>query len=130
MKKEYILCAAVHYDNGLKYIFQPNYGIETGFVICGYRHPYIADILPMNPYYLKNVFEENTDKEQIQKYEELKVKYGWQEKDLTRCNTIQGFLTSKGRFVNRKEAYTIALAAGQIDETAGVNGELFSEDLY
>lgn len=49
---------------------------------------------------------------------------------MTRCKTIQGFITNKGRFVNRKEAFKIALDAGQIDESAGVGGELFSEDLY
>ena len=65
----------------------------------------------------------------IQKYEELKVKYGWQEDSLTRCNTVQGFITNKGRFVDRKEAFQIALAAGQIGEDAGVNKELFSEVL-
>ena len=126
---EYILCAAVWYDNGLKYKFQDTYGIETGFVLAGYRHPLICDVLPFNPHYLKKMFDED-DKEAIQKYEELKVKYGWQEKDLTRCKTVQGFLTSTGRFVDRKEAYRIALNAGQIDESNGVDGELFSEDLY
>ena len=129
MTSEYILCAAVHYDNGLEYKFQKNYGIETGFVLCGYRHPMICDILPFNPFYLKKLFDED-DKEAIQKYEELKVKYGWQEKDLTRCEVIQGFITNKGRFVDRKEAYKIAYAAGQIDSSNGADNELFSEDLY
>lgn len=129
MKTEYILCAAVHYDNGLEYKYQKNYGIETGFVLCGYRHPMICDVLPFNPYYLKKLFDED-DKGAIQKYEELNIKYGWQEKELTRCKTTQGFLTSKGRFVDRKEAYKIALTAGQIDSSNGVDGELFSEDLY
>lgn len=129
MKTEYILCAAVHYDNGLEYKYQKNYGIETGFVLCGYRHPMICDVLPFNPYYLKKLFDED-DKEAIQKYEELNIKYGWQEKDLTRCKTTQGFITNKGRFVNRKEAYKIALNTGQIDSSNGVDGELFSEDLY
>jgi hypothetical protein len=32
--------------------------------------------------------------------------------------------------INRKWAFQIALDAGQIDEDAGVGGELFSEDLY
>lgn len=130
-QKEYILCAAVHYDNGLEYNFQKIYGIKTGFVICGYRHPLICDILPFNPFYLKRIFADSEpDKIAVQKYEELKYKYGWQEDSLTRCETIQGFLTSKGRFVNRREAFQIALAAGQIDESAGVDRELFSEDLY
>lgn len=126
---EYILCAAVWYDNGLEYKFQKQYGIQTGFVLCGYRHPLICDVLPFNPHYLKKIFDEE-DKDAIQKYEELKCKYGWQEDSLTRCNTIQGFLTSTGRFVDRKEAYRIALNAGQINESNGVDGELFSEDLY
>lgn len=128
-EEECILCAAIHYDNGLEYNFHYNYGVKTGFVLCGYRHPHIISVLPTNPYWLKNKFNDG-DKEVIQKYEELLVKYGWQEDSLTRCNTIQGFITNKGRFVNRKEAFQIALVAGQIDEDAGVNKELFSEDLY
>lgn len=127
--KEYVLCAAIHYDNGLKYTFHDVYGIDTGFVLCGYRHPHILSVLPTNPYYLKGMFDDG-NADAIQKYEELNVKYGWQEDSLTRCKTIQGFVTNKGRFVNRKEAFQIALNAGQIDETNGVNGELFSEDLY
>lgn len=129
MTTDYILCAAVHYDNGLEYKFQKSYGIETGFVLCGYRHPMICDILPFNPYYLKKIFDID-DKDAIQKYEELNIKYGWQEKDITRCKLTQGFITNKGVFVNRKEAYKIALNAGQIDGSNGVDGELFSEDLY
>lgn len=128
-EEECILCAAIHYDNGLVYNFHYNYGVETGFVLCGYRHPHIISVLPTNPYWLERKFDED-DKEVIQKYDELLVKYGWQEDSLTRCETIQGFITNKGRFVNRKEAFQIALAAGQIDGSAGVEGELFSEDLY
>ena len=129
-KLEKILCAAIHYDNGLKYKFQTStYGVETGFVLCGYRHPFILDVLPTNPYWLKGVFAEG-NAEEIQKYEELKYKYGWQEDSLTRCKTVQGFITTTGRFVNRKEAWEIARAAGQIDDNGGYNRELFSEDLY
>ncbi|NKX37668.1 hypothetical protein HGG70_07015 [Rhodobacteraceae bacterium R_SAG4] len=44
----------------------------------------------------------------------------------------QGFLTSKGRFVNRTEAYYIAHRQGQIIEKTGSVDvpELFSEDLW
>ena len=43
----------------------------------------------------------------------------------------QGFLTSVGRFVNRKEAKFIAFNAGQIRAGANTsNPELFSEDLW
>jgi hypothetical protein len=128
-EEECILCAAIHYDNGLEYNFHYNYGVKTGFVLCGYKHPHIISVLPTNPYWLQRKFEEN-DREVIQKYEELCVKYGWQEDSLTRCKVIQGFITNKGRFVNREEAFQIALKAGQINENAGVDRELFSEDLY
>lgn len=128
---EYILCAAIHYDNGIEYKFQKLYGISTGFVLCGFRHPYIIDVLPTNPYFLKRLYEdEEIDPAEKQKYEELKYKYGWQEKDLLRCETTQGFLTSKGRFVNREEALAIARKVGQVKDDAGYKGELFSEDLY
>ena len=44
----------------------------------------------------------------------------------------QGFYTSKGRFVNRKEAYKIALKAGQIKKNRDFPNMklLYSEDLY
>lgn len=130
-KPEYILCAAIHYDNGIKYRFQQMYGIETGFVLCGFRHPHIIDVLPTNPYYFKNLFEgEEVDPVEKQKYDELKYKYGWADDSLTRCETTQGFLTSKGRFVNREEALEIARAAGQVGDDAGYKKQLFSEDLY
>lgn len=44
---------------------------------------------------------------------------------------IQGFLTNKNRFVDRKEAFQIALKQNQIldlNDTRGVT--LYSEDLY
>jgi len=126
---EHIICAAIHYDNGLHYEHQDCFGIKTGFVLAGWRHPNILSVLPTNPYWLKGMFNSG-DKEAIQKYEELRVKYGWQEDSLTRCDTVQGFLTSKGRFVDRKEAWKIAREADQIDEDGGHAKELFSEDLY
>ena len=51
----------------------------------------------------------------------------------------QGFYTSKGRFVNRKEAMVIAMAAGQVRNTyygrkplmeAYNDGDLLVKDLY
>jgi hypothetical protein len=43
----------------------------------------------------------------------------------------QGFLTSKGRFVDRKEALVIALKANQVLDVNDIRGnKLFSEDLY
>lgn len=44
----------------------------------------------------------------------------------------QGFLTSTGRFVSRKEAWVIAEAAGQILRCTSTSGPgtLYSEDLW
>jgi hypothetical protein len=44
---------------------------------------------------------------------------------------VQGFLTDQGRFVDRKEALQIALAAGQVLNPDDVRGaRLYSEDLW
>lgn len=46
-------------------------------------------------------------------------------------NVIQGFLTSTGRFVGRKEAWSLAVAAGQLVPKPGASvPDLFSEDLW
>lgn len=42
----------------------------------------------------------------------------------------QGFYTSYGRFVDRKEAYMIAYNAGQVGGVFEANKLLYSEDLY
>lgn len=46
----------------------------------------------------------------------------------------QGFITSTGRYVNRKDAMEIAVAAGQVDpnnrKSGSDSGDLFSEDLW
>jgi hypothetical protein len=43
---------------------------------------------------------------------------------------VQGFLTSSGRFVDRKEGLAIATAAGQIAKKHGNPTILFSEDMW
>lgn len=42
----------------------------------------------------------------------------------------QGFLTTKGRFVDRAEGFRIATAADQIETKHGSPGLLFSEDMW
>lgn len=43
---------------------------------------------------------------------------------------VQGFLTNRLRFVDRKEAAEIALSSGQVRELRFQPSELFSEDLW
>lgn len=42
----------------------------------------------------------------------------------------QGFLTTKGRFVDRVEGLALALQSGQIEEKQGNPNELYSEDMW
>ena len=55
----------------------------------------------------------------------------WQGKHVSRNPHHQGFLTSRGRFVNRKEGLLIALDNNQIIDKSEIRGDnLYSEDLY
>lgn len=100
MKKQYILCAAIHFKDGTKHDSQPK-NIESGYVICGRRHDSCYRI-----YFIVN-----------KQYENTTIKH----------NHIQGFLTSDDFFVNRIEAAKIALKANQINFDTEL---LISEDLY
>lgn len=87
MEEEYILCAAIWFDDGNKYMHQPK-NIECGLVFCGYRHPSIFA-------QIGGTVKERQD-------------IGIYQKEL-------GFLTSQNRFVGRKEAARIAFEAKQTD---------------
>lgn len=97
--EEYILCAASYYNDGNMYVHQPR-NITIGCVICGWRH--------------HNCIATNS---LISLGDSKAPKSG-----------IQGFLTSKGRFVTRSEAEPIAYKAGQIDRSG--SDSLISEELY
>ena len=99
---EHILCAAVWFDDGQPHPHQPT---ATGVVIGGWRHHNCLGVGPA---------------------------LGIDLPDEQRSGKSQGFLTSTGRFVDRREAWNIAEAADQIIERPGRGrrGYLFSEDLY
>jgi len=102
-KPEYIICAAIHFNDNKEHPHQPR-NIKSGFVICGRRHH--------NCYVISSLL----NGESITGYmNEVNGK------------AIQGFLTSKDRFVGRKEAGAIALDQKQITNETNC---LFSEDLY
>ena len=108
-KKEYILCAANHYDDGKKHKFTPK-NIKTGFVICGRRHHNCISTFA------------------------LMVGFPYSEESQKLHNTeIQGFLTNTDRFVDRNEAFDIAEQSGQIKKMEykdKSSRSLLSEDLY
>lgn len=106
--QERILCAAIYVDDGRDYGRRSYAYPETGLVFSGWRHSdcFVAlkawwDLLP-----------------------------GAEQARLDDVDRCQGFLTSKGRYVDRHEAWQLAEAAGQILARARHPGTLFSEDLY
>lgn len=105
MEKETILCAAIWYKGAPSAHFQPR-NIHKGVVVSGYRHGHCLAI-----------FVSLTGKRGVE------VEAG---------EMVQGFLTSKNRFVDRKEAQIIHKATvGKSFDPDGYRGEeLFSEDLY
>jgi hypothetical protein len=104
IKKEFILCSAVHFKNGAN---TEVINIDSGVIICGRRHRDCYVIL-----------------------QGLTGHYG---NDLDSDRENQGFLTSFNRFVDRKEAFKIAKTNQQIIHKMFDNdeeGELTSEDLF
>jgi len=114
-RKEYITCAAIYYpeidlSDVRSSISYPS-NIQQGIVVTGHRHSNCINTMLV----LRGIrsVERSNDPNEI----------------VTGCS-IQGFMTSNNRFVNRKEAAIIALAAKQIDVLNYSKTELYSEDLY
>lgn len=109
MNAEYILCAAIWVDTGEADPPRRSYSYPaTGIVFCGWRH--CDCFIPLHAWAKRLTPEE---RERIGE-EQLAGRH-------------QGFLTSRGRFVDRIEAMTIARRSGQ---TTADKTYLFSEDLY
>jgi len=106
---ERVLCAAIYVDTGEADPPRRSYAYpKTGLVFCGWRHSDCFTTLHAWSDRLKPEERVRIGEEQF-------------------AGLHQGFLTSRGRFVDRVEGMAIARAAGQTDsEKSG----LFSEDLY
>ena len=100
--KEYIMCSAIWFGDGQVHEHQPK-NMENGFVVTGRRHHnciMTAAILS-----------------------------GDQHKTFRSYPNIQGFLTSRDRFLDRTQACEFAIKTGQIKKSE-VSGKLYSEDLW
>ena len=95
--EERVVCAAIHWETNIEHAQQPQ-NIKTGIVFCGLRH--------------SNCYGVMASIIQPRQYKK---------------RSMQGFLTTKNRFVDRKEAGEIAFKSGQIKKETDC---LFSEDLY
>jgi len=98
-KTEYVICAANYHNDGNDHMFQP-YNIDKGFIIGGWRHPCVG----------QSYMSANKDA-----------------KTWDCC--IQGFLTTKNRFLTRAEALELVVSTGQLNKPI-IGGELTSEDLW
>lgn len=97
--KETILCAAIWYKDDKTYKHQPT-NIKTGYVFCGRRHHNVISLR-------NELVDMPTHRE----------------------TSVQGFITSLNRFVDRIEGNKIAIDASQV--FGNIEGdELISEDLY
>jgi hypothetical protein len=89
------------------------------------KHEYI--LIPAVSYH--NNFIDRPEMDLGYRHSEIFEACPWILKDKETFNNIkQGFLTSKNRFVDRAEAWQIALKAKQV--TGDEEGLLTSEDLY
>lgn len=85
MPDVFIICSAIHYDDGKEYVHQP-FNIKTGYIVAGRRH---HNCVTTHAYLTK-----------------LKGNF--------HNGTTQGFLLNTGAFVNREAAAIIAFESGQI----------------
>lgn len=106
--QEHILCAAYRFKEG-------------------YRTPNMERISDQDGALVEDVYKE-PHKEVFRmalgwRHADILYKYG----DCIDKSDLGGFMTSKGRYVDRTEAAKIAFAAGQIEKEKNM---LFSEDIY
>lgn len=115
MKAEFILCASVYVDTGEAEPARRSYSYpKTGLVFSGWRH---SDCFTSMGAWVSGL-----SKEEYARIDAI---------DPGQLNSgLQGFTTSKGRFVGRGEARVLAHTAGQISGILEPGSELFSEDLY
>ncbi len=80
--------------------------------------------------YKKKVWRGNRHADAIRAMND-ELSYTMTRKEMSeKCVSLdQGFITSENKYVDRDEAYKIALNAGQVKKNT-VDSRLFSEDLY
>lgn len=106
---ERVLCAAIWYKelnflNNAYALHQPT-NIDKGIVVCGWRHGSIIQFV-LHLIGLRTIMKNDLN--------------------TTTGEYVQGFLTSKNRFVNREEAHKLFVEQGGKPDFE----QLYSEDLY
>lgn len=104
-EREYILCSANYYNDGIDHTHKP-FNIDKGFILSGWRH-----------HNCNSIFVQM---------------YGFPYKDYAlkiKKTEVQGFITNKNRFLDRKEALKLVKENGQLKKSL-IGSELTSEDLW
>lgn len=101
---EYLLCAAIHFDNGIEYSEQPR-GIKTGFVVTGRRHN--------NCFKTAFILHGEENVQNLVRNGEWKIS--------------EGFVSNKDNYYDRRASAVIAYNSKQVDE---LHEMLISEHLY
>lgn len=121
--KEYILSAAIWYKDGTEaprgFIAQ---NIDSGVVIGQWRHGNVINIRATNPLW--------NAKKLAERRGETPMEINKHEDTLPYFDEVDGFITSKGRFVDRWQAAELALLCGQIDEKRALNDEWEGDEEY
>lgn len=108
--KEWILCAAIWYKDGTEaprgMIAQ---NIDSGVVIGQWRHGNCINIRATNPLWNKKTLKERSDREN----QAVPMRISTETPDIE-YDYVDGFLTSKGRFVDRWQGMAVAYLAGQV----------------
>ena len=119
--KEWIICAAIWYQDGTEaprgMIAQ---NIKSGVVIGQWRHGNCINVRATNPLW--------NAKKLVEIHGECPVKIERYEDTLKYFDSVDGFLTSKGNFVDRWQAAKIALECGQITEEKAIRTSERSDD--
>lgn len=122
--KEWILCAAIWYQDGTEaprgMIAQ---NIDSGVVIGQWRHANCINIRATNPIWNKKTLAEKANREK----EDMPMTVSNEKPDIE-YGYVDGFLTSRGRFVDRWQAAKIALECGQIEESVAIRNYDRSEE--
>lgn len=100
-QKQFIICSAIHITDNITHLHQPK-NITSGFVICGRRHH--------NCFQTLAILKQNTN-------------IGW-------LPHTQGFITNDDLYLNRQDAFQVALKAKKLINPPGTVHTLTSEDLW
>lgn len=138
MRDERVLCAAIYCDDGKA---DPARGSRnyppTGLVFGGYRHSDCFTALLSWSEHLTPDEREAVNRRDAAAAHGGAASENWTDAQVKAAREgvrgfNQGFLTTKGRFVSREEAFDIAERTGQLPEElrGRKQGSLTSEDLY